>query len=60
MKKVMDRGKKSKTLSEVNSVQKISNNSTCCKDVYVSSFSLCTARLWNSLPTECFPLTYDP
>ena len=29
------------------------------KDVYVNSFFLCTARLWNSLPIECFPLTYD-
>ena len=30
------------------------------KDVYVNSFFPCTARLWNSLPIECFPLTYDP
>ena len=30
----------------------------CYKDVHVSSFFLRTARLWNSLPTECFPLTY--
>ena len=29
------------------------------KDVYVNSFSPRTARLWNSLPIECFPLTYD-
>ena len=29
------------------------------KDVYVSSFFPLTARLWNSLPIECFPLTYD-
>ena len=29
------------------------------KDVYVNSFFPCTARLWNSLPIECFPLTYD-
>ena len=29
------------------------------KDVYVSSFFPRTARLWNSLPIECFPLTYD-
>ena len=28
-------------------------------DVYVNSFIPCTARLWNSLPIECFPLTYD-
>ena len=31
----------------------------CYKDVYVNSFFLCTAKLWNSLPIECFPLTYD-
>ena len=31
----------------------------CYKDVYVNSFFLCTARLWNSLSIECFPLTYD-
>ena len=29
------------------------------KDVYVNSFFACTARSWNSLPIECFPLTYD-
>ena len=29
------------------------------KDVYVNSFFPCTVRLWNSLPKECFPLTYD-
>ena len=29
------------------------------KDVYVNSFFPCTARLWNSLPIECFPLTCD-
>ena len=28
-------------------------------DVYVNSFFPCTAKLWNSLPIECFPLTYD-
>ena len=32
----------------------------CYKDVYVSSFFPRTASLWNYLPTECFPLTYDP
>ena len=32
----------------------------CYKDVYVNSFFPRTARLWNSLPIECFPLTYDP
>ena len=31
----------------------------CYKDVYVKCFFPCTARLWNSLPIECFPLTYD-
>ena len=31
----------------------------CYKDVYVYSFFLLTARLWNSLPIKCFPLTYD-
>ena len=31
----------------------------CYKDVYINSFFLCTARLWNSLSIECFPLTYD-
>ena len=29
------------------------------KDVYVNSFFPPTARFWNSLPLECFPLTYD-
>ena len=29
----------------------------CYKDVNVNSFFLRTARLWNSLPIECFPLT---
>ena len=31
----------------------------CYKDVYVNSFIPHTARLWNSLPLECFPLTYN-
>ena len=31
----------------------------CYKDVYVNIFLPHTARLWNSLPIECFPLTYD-
>ena len=31
----------------------------CCKDVYVNSFLPRTTRLRNSLPIECFPLTYD-
>ena len=31
----------------------------CCKDVSVNSFFPRTTRLWNSLPIECFPLTYD-
>ena len=29
------------------------------KDVYVNSFFPRTARPWNCLPIECFPLTYD-
>ena len=29
------------------------------KDIYVNSFFPCTSRLWNVLPIECFPLTYD-
>ena len=31
----------------------------CYKDVYVHSFFRRVARLWNSLPIKCFPLTYD-
>ena len=31
----------------------------CYKDVYVNSSIPCTAKLWYSLLTECFPLTYD-
>ena len=31
----------------------------CYKDVYFNSFFPHTARLWNSLPLKCFPLTYD-
>ena len=31
----------------------------CCKGVYVTSFFPCTARLWNSVPIESFPLTHD-
>ena len=31
----------------------------CYKDVYIKSFFPGIARLWNSLPLECFPLTYD-
>ena len=30
--------------------------SRCYKDLFVNSFFPCTARLWNSLPIECFPL----
>ena len=33
--------------------------SRCYKDVYVNSFFPFTARLWNSLPIECIPLTFD-
>ena len=29
------------------------------KDFYVNSFFPCAVRSWNSLPIECFPLTYD-
>ena len=32
---------------------------SCYKDGCVNSFFPRTARLWNSLPKECFPLTYD-
>ena len=31
----------------------------CYRDAYVNSFFRRTARLWNSLPRECFPLTYN-
>ena len=31
----------------------------CYKDIYVNSFFPRTAKLWNSLPIECFPLTHD-
>ena len=31
----------------------------CYKNVYITSFFPSTARLRNSLPIECFPLTYD-
>ena len=31
----------------------------CYKDVHVNGFFPHTARLWNSLPLECFPLAYD-
>ena len=31
----------------------------CYKDVYVNSFFPRTAKLWNSVPIECFSLTYD-
>ena len=31
----------------------------CHKGVYVNSFFPRAAELWNSLPLECFPLTYD-
>ena len=31
----------------------------CYKDVYVNSFFPPTAGLWDCLPIECFPLTYD-
>ena len=31
----------------------------CYKDVCINIFFPCAARLCNSLPTACFPLTYD-
>ena len=31
----------------------------CYKDVYVNCFFPRTARLWNFLSIECFPLSYD-
>ena len=31
----------------------------CYKDVCINSFFPYTARLWNSLPIVCFPLTYN-
>ena len=31
----------------------------CYKDVYVNSFFPRTAKFWNSLTIECFPLTYE-
>ena len=31
----------------------------CYKDLYVNSFFPRTARLWDSLSIECFPLIYD-
>ena len=31
----------------------------CYKDVYVNGFFPRTARLWNSLLIECFPVTYN-
>ena len=30
----------------------------CYKDAFFNSFFPRTARLWNSLPKECFPLSY--
>ena len=31
----------------------------CYKVFYVNSFFPCTARIWNSLPIDCFCFTYD-
>ena len=31
----------------------------CYKDVYINTFFPYTVKLWNFLPIECFPLTYD-
>ena len=40
--------------------KRIPEERNCCyQDVYVNSFFPSTARLWNSLPIECFPLTFD-
>ena len=33
--------------------------SSCYKDAYVNRFFPRPAKLWNSLPIKCFPLTYD-
>ena len=33
--------------------------SRCYKQVYVNSFFLRIAKLWDSLSIVCFPLTYD-
>ena len=33
--------------------------SRCYKEVYVNSFFPHTVRVWNSLPIECFSLTFD-
>ena len=35
-------------------------NPRCYKDFYNNSFFSCTARLWNSLSKERFPLTHNP
>ena len=32
---------------------------SCNKQFYSSSFFPCVARLWNSLPSSCFPTCYD-
>ena len=31
----------------------------CYKDAYINSSFPYTARIWNSLSIECFPLAYD-
>ena len=33
--------------------------SRCYKDIYANSVSPGTAKIWNSLRIECFPLTYN-
>ena len=38
---------------------RIKTSSEKNKNFYLNSFFLRTARHWNSLPIECFPLTYD-
>ena len=46
--------------TKITGQRRIPEERNCCyQDVYVNSFFPCTARLWNSLPIECFPLTFD-
>ena len=44
-------------LSPFPDVTRMSMSTGCQQDV--NSFFLRTVRLWNSLPIECFPLTYE-
>ena len=67
-------GKCTKELSELVPVPHSRNRSTrfsdglhdfavtvpkCSKVVYANSFFPRTAKLWNSLPSDCFPLSFD-